>query len=817
MLFVLFLFFGSAIYTSYIIIQHDRAVRRLTRHDEAFDVARGAIEVMRLQSTVAVYMLPNSGITQDDIQLRYDLLRNRYQTLSRASLRDFGIDHPEISTVLPELGAALAKIGPLVSNLQANGAAQEIVATLAPLNSGLTRFSSLAGTQSGNDLARDQESLSHLHWTFTGLFIALFSFGAILIALLMRDNRVTQARSDRLRQLAFNLQTTTTQLTAAHAAVERANQEFAGQNQVLRDRDEELQRQNARFDAALNNMLHALCMVDQDDRLIVCNRQFVELFGVTGEDVVPGQDIDALFTVIATRGTQPALLVERIRQQERDLTAQTRAGSFYVELGTTNALEVAHVPMQGGGWVSTYEDVTERRRVEAQLTYIAHHDSLTHLPNRVLFGARLEQAIAELANGRAFAILLLDLDNFKDVNDTLGHGAGDALLQLVAIRLRGCVREHDMIARFGGDEFAILHANPRNIEETSFLAQLVVDVVGQPYQVDGRRVAVSVSVGIAFVNDDGLTPNRILRSADLALYRAKADGRATFRIFEQEMDSAVHARTAITNDLREALGRNQYQVHYQPVVDVRTGRLVQFEALLRWNHPELGLIPPGQFIPIAEETHQIVPIGEWVIRQACLAALSWPDDLRVAVNLSPKQFRGVSLAEFVGNTLSQCGLSPCRLELEVTEGALLHDSDGVLSSLHDLRALGVTIALDDFGTGYSSLSYVRRFPFDKLKVDQSFVRDLGTRADSLAIVQTVVSLAEKLAMTTTAEGVEHSEQLHVLRDAGCILAQGYLFDRAQPGDTVAKKIADGSYDFSALVAHRPGPRRPIPLFGRTGN
>jgi EAL domain-containing protein (putative c-di-GMP-specific phosphodiesterase class I) len=279
----------------------------------------------------------------------------------------------------------------------------------------------------------------------------------------------------------------------------------------------------------------------------------------------------------------------------------------------------------------------------------------------------------------------------------------------------------------------------------------------------------------------------------------------------------VQARTAITNDLREALGRAQYEMHYQPVVDVRTGRLVQFEALLRWRHPELGLIPPSQFIPIAEETHQIVPIGEWVIRQACLAALSWPDHLRVAVNLSPKQFRGVNLAEFVGNTLSQCGLAPGRLELEVTEGALLRDSDGVLSSLHDLRALGVTIALDDFGTGYSSLSYLRRFPFDKLKIDQSFVRDLGLRTDSLAIVQTVVSLADKLGMTTTAEGVESSDQLQILRDAGCVLAQGFMFDRPQPRAEITRKVHEGSYDFASVVMQRQVLRRPVPLFGRHGN
>ena len=435
-------------------------------------------------------------------------------------------------------------------------------------------------------------------------------------------------------------------------------------------------------------------------------------------------------------------------------------------------------------------DVTERQRVEARITHMAHHDGLTDLANRILFRQRLEQALARAREpDTGLAIHCIDLDYFKDVNDTLGHPIGDALLRLVGDRLRATVGKNDTVARLGGDEFAVIQEPAFGTADAGRLAQRLIEVLSAPYDIDGQEVIVAASVGIGIASDEERDPDRLLKNADMALYRAKSDGRRTFRFFEPEMDAHLQARRMLDKDLRAAFNGREFELHYQPTVDLANNDVIGFEALMRWRHPERGMVSPAEFIPIAEETGLIVPLGEWALNTACFEAAKWPSRIRVAVNLSPVQFRSGKIVETVKQALALSGLSPGRLELEITESVLFQDNDINLATLHELHRLGVRVAMDDFGTGYSSLSYLRRFPFDKIKIDRSFVKELPHDPDCLTIIRGIVGLAAGLGMSTTAEGVEKPSQLEVLRAYGCHEAQGFLFGRAAPASEIERMLA----------------------------
>ena len=438
--------------------------------------------------------------------------------------------------------------------------------------------------------------------------------------------------------------------------------------------------------------------------------------------------------------------------------------------------------MPDGGWVATHEDITERQQAEASIVFMARHDALTKLANRVLFNERLEQALDIAGGATGCALLYLDLDHFKLINDTRGHPIGDGLLQAAAERLRSCVREVDTAARLGGDEFAIIQVQASSPDDAEVLANRIIAAFREPFVVDGHQILIGSSIGIAIGPGDGSTAERLLNSADIALYLAKTEGRGTLRFFEPEMDARINARRMLELDLRDAIARSEFELHYQPVVNLTTGQVISFEALLRWHHPVRGLVMPADFIPIAEETGLIVPIGEWVLRTACLEAEKWPTNINVAVNLSAVQFKKGGPVTAVRAALDASGLRPTRLELEITETVLLQDSVAALAALHQLRTMGITIALDDFGTGYSSLRYLRSFPFDKIKIDQSFVHDLVDNKEAMSIVRAVTGLGESLCMRTTAEGVELVEQLDELRKQGCTEVQGYYFGRPKPAN-----------------------------------
>jgi diguanylate cyclase (GGDEF)-like protein len=434
----------------------------------------------------------------------------------------------------------------------------------------------------------------------------------------------------------------------------------------------------------------------------------------------------------------------------------------------------------------THEDVTKQKKAEAQVAHMAHHDTLTNLPNRTLLQEQLKQALHWVSRGQKLAVLFLDLDNFKGVNDTLGHPVGDELLKTVADRLRACARETDIVARLGGDEFVVVQTPIDGPADSAALAERIRDALTAPCTVMDHHIVIDTSIGIAIAPHDGVEPDVLLKNADMALYGAKAAGRGTARFFEQAMDARMMERRTLEMELRHAFTEGEFELHYQPLVALDSNRINSCEALLRWRHPTRGLVPPATFIPLAEEIGLITRIGEWVIRTACNDAARWPDDVTVAVNVSPVQFRSQNLTQVVTNALAASGLPGTRLCVEITEGILMDQTDAALTTLHQLRALGVKIAMDDFGTGYSSLSYLQKFPFDKIKIDRSFISELSENEEASAIVRAVTSLAASFRMETTAEGVETEEQRDMARDLGCTEMQGWLVSKAQPASEIAK-------------------------------
>lgn len=466
--------------------------------------------------------------------------------------------------------------------------------------------------------------------------------------------------------------------------------------------------------------------------------------------------------------------VQTAKRAKRMIVVSSLAGIMLLVLITTVAVRIAQ-----GITAALASSREEAHR-------LALHDTLTGLPNRALLAERMGHALAHVRRHHTkLAVLCLDLDRFKQVNDTFGHPTGDALLRAVAGRLGGCLRSCDTVARLGGDEFAIIQAPLDRVEDAGTLAQRIVETLSDPYDLNGHKVVVGASVGIALAPADTTDSDHILKMADMALYRAKADGRGLFRMFEPGMDTKMQARRVLESDLRRAVEAQEFELNYQPLVDLPSGRVSALEALVRWRHPKRGLIQPDEFIPLAEETGLIGPIGEWVLHQACATAAGWPADVKVAVNVSAAQFKRPGLVAAVFDALAASALPPERLELEITETAFLADADATLATLHRLRARGVRIAMDDFGTGYSSLGYLRSFPFDKIKIDRCFIRDVGTSMDCKAIVRAVTGLGSNLGITITAEGVETTAQLDQLRAEGCDQVQGFLFSRPVPARDVA--------------------------------
>ncbi len=565
----------------------------------------------------------------------------------------------------------------------------------------------------------------------------------------------------------------------------RSTRRISDANARLEEHEAELSRHSLRFSAALENMSQGLCMFDANRQLTICNQRYATLYGLELDQLKPGASVEAILAMRVAAGASPKDSAAYVSGRLQEASANTSYKIVH-ELLDGRFIAVSHEPLADGGWVATHEDITEKKRAESKIAHMAHHDALTALPNRIVLGEWLEQKLA-LEDNAEFAVLCLDLDLFKRVNDTLGHQYGDMLLCQVAERLRGSVRDGDLVARLGGDEFAIVQTGAPQPEAAASLSRRIIEMLNEPFDLSGHQIVIGVSIGVSVAPRDGAKSGDLVKNADLALYRAKADGRNTFRFFERAMDLKMQSRRVLEVDLRKAISDDQLEIMYQPILSVAACAITGFEALLRWNHPTRGRVAPDDFIPLAEEIGLINTIGEWVLRQACAEAATWPAHVKVAVNLSPVQFRGGGLGALVVSALAASGLAASRLELEVTEAVLVHEPESVTGTLNQLRALGVRIAMDDFGTGYSSLSYLQRFPFDKIKIDKGFMRKTSTDADAFAIVKAIISLGKSLGMTITAEGVETEQQFARLAAEKCDEAQGFLFSPARPA-TEARRL-----------------------------
>jgi diguanylate cyclase (GGDEF)-like protein len=558
--------------------------------------------------------------------------------------------------------------------------------------------------------------------------------------------------------------------------------------------------QAKRFDVALTNMSHGLCMFDRTNRLAVWNGRFLEITGLPSGGVASGATVQDLVRLSIQSGNHSGAIARRAVGRLARQLAAGRSGQTEADLADGRTISLSQRSMPQGGSVVIFEDITARKQAEHTLARMARFDELTGLANRSAFGERMEECLVDVRQRAArLAVHWVDLDRFKSVNDTLGHSVGDALLKAVAARLQKVVRETDVVARFGGDEFVILQSPIKRTDDAARMARRVMDVLALPFHVEGHELDIGASAGIALAPRDGADADRLLKGADLALYRAKAGGRGTFRYFEESMDAAAQARRSLELDLRRAWERRELEVYYQPIVDLASEGIVGCEALLRWRHPHLGMVPPSEFIPIAEETGLIVALGEFALNEACAEASSWPSGMRLAVNLSPVQFKNRNLASSVAAALERSGLHPSRLELEITEMVLLNESAMTVSAMAQIEALGVRLSLDDFGTGYSSLSYLSKFPFCKIKLDRSFVSNIGHDKSSAAVVRAVATLGSELGMTILVEGIETVEQLDRVKREGCKEGQGYLFGKPMPAGEVRALLA-ASGPASRLVA-----------------
>ena len=543
----------------------------------------------------------------------------------------------------------------------------------------------------------------------------------------------------------------------------------------------------------LENIAQGLLMIDSDHRVAAYNQRALELLGLPGrllegrprfEDVVAHQRQQA---EAASADECAADFVDAYGLSDKPYTRQcTRPDGRVVE--------VLSQPLPGGGLVRTYTDVTEHKAADARIRFLAYHDSLTLLANRVVLQDYLDQAVTarvgpELDMISGLALLYIDLDRFKPVNDTYGHAIGDQLLIEVAQRMRGMVREEDLVARMGGDEFAIVQIAVGQPGAAASLAERLIKRMSDPFLFNGMRISLGLSIGIGVFSNSGGGAAELRRNADVALYRAKESGGNTYQFFDAAMDQRQQAQYQMEQDLRDAVGLHAFHLMYQPITDVETDAIVGFEALLRWTHPTRGAVGPEEFVTLAELNGLIVPLGHWVLETACAEAVRWPARLRVAVNLSPLQFRQGNLAEEVVGVLLRTGLAPDRLELEVTEGLLLEETGQVLQAMYSLQGLGVSMTLDDFGTGHASLSYLRRFPFNKIKIDKSFIRNLREDSQSLAIVEAVLLLSRRLGLNVVAEGVETEAQLATLRELGCPLIQGFLKGPPMLAAAIAKSTS----------------------------
>ncbi len=771
-------------------------------------LAMASIHFARRTEAAANYLY-QSGVMELQIESRFEILFQRHRRMVQAApaeldrvrldasraelfkadqqlqviLRDVGQDDKSIAnqfvanirvdlSTLEEAGARVFELAYSFSQDEALRVSQGIYAETADrIERGLSDWRNAQLESSNRELSRLSAAARALTgWVTSSALVALLLIGPV--GLMIKYRILTRLRALTSVMLRLSRSETSVKVPFVESSDEIGR--FARAVDVFKDNAIELANAHLHLDAAVNNMSQGLCMFDASGQLVLCNDRFAEIYKMPRGALKPGMSLRDVFERAVFLNSSGALSAKELYDDYCEKRIKFGKRTYQREFGDGRTISVSQCAIHDGGWVDTHEDITERIKIDKQIVHMALHDSLTALPNRVQFQRELEQTLSKRVD--PFAVLCLDLDGFKNINDTLGHADGD--------ELRDCVGQDGFVCRLGGDEFAVLCPEYHLPDKAAEIALHVIAVLSQPYDLEDHQAIVGASIGVAMFPDDGTDAGHLMKSADIAMYGAKSQGRGTFRFFEREMDARIKARRLLEMDLRDAIERSQFEIYYQPIVNLARGRVSGFEALLRWPHPLRGMVSPAEFIPVAEETGLITKLGEWVLRRACIEAAGWPDRLRVAVNLSPVQIQGSNISKTVFSALAASKLDPTLLELEITETALLRDSRNVLDTLHSLKSFGVRISMDDFGTGYSSLSYLRSFPFDKIKIDQSFVRELGSSDGALPIIRAVTGLGRDLGVTTTAEGVESRDQLDILRAEGCTEVQGYLFSPAVPADQI---------------------------------
>ena len=755
-------FVCGALYFTSLITERQAALEEAARYNLQWSSSQAVIELVRLEKALAVTQVDKTPAALDEVRLRYDILINRMSLLGGGEFLKFLKQDPELLETFRDAESKIQGIAKLMPNVGDPTIARQALATIEPLSRQFLGISAQANKYGGEQVALDQALLMRQHWQFSAMVAGLIVCGIMLMMLLNWHNRL----------LGFT-----------HTRLEAATEKLAASRQQL--------------DAALNNMSQGLSVFDGDGNLVLANRKFARMFGLNEEIGDQSLSFEELSRQVESVGD--VSLVDILHRHSQRIARQ-QPDYAYESLDDGRVFSITHRPMENGGSLATFLDVTARRRTEARIEYMATHDTLTGLPNRTQFRTDTEAAIGSRCdNEKGPAIIMLDIDNFKTINDTMGLPMGDALLCALSARVKSCLPKNSSGARLGGDEFAILQTGAPQPASAVALAKDLMALLAEPLDLDGVQVKVRASIGIATANGKITNADELLMNADLALNRAKTEGRATYRLFDPEMAKSANLRRQMEVDLREAIVADRFELHYQPIMNIRQGGVAACEALLRWNDPKRGMIPPMEFIPLAEEIGVIGEIGEMVLRKACIEAMAWSSDIKVSVNVSPLQFHSRDLMADVAGALAASGLSPHRLDLEITESVLLAHTEDVLETLHRLRAMGVRISMDDFGTGYSSLNYLRRFPFDKIKIDKSFVRDVDSSEDATVIVRAVTSIAGSLGMITTAEGIETLEQLERVRAGGCAEAQGYLFCRPLPAAKLRPMLDELAVDARAVA------------------
>jgi diguanylate cyclase (GGDEF)-like protein len=739
--------------------ERQAALERTSRYVVAFSASQAVHEYARLITRIAELAAGSSDVTVDDVALRYAILQSRYKTLGKGKFVRFTSEDPWRSRLLSDFKTALDAAEPYIPHADDPAANARLMAILKPLESEFIGLASEANTYGGNLVANDQHVLLGLHRRFSALTASLIMASLLLILLLYWNNRLLRKTSSDLTSAATGLEAT----------------------------EERLRVQNRIFDIALQNMSQGLCMVDSAGHVKVVNRRLFEIFEIKNAAIHDDWTIADLVRSFGKNrrpDLESTILLCRADTSEDGDQSEIR-------LSDGGIIQVARRGLADGGTVLTCEDVTERTIAQERVAHLARHDSLTDLPNRNMLQQFIEDALSRSAqNGEKLAVLCLDLDNFKNVNDTLGHAVGDKILRQVGQRISGVCRGGNLVSRIGGDEFIVVQVGITGRSDPDKLADRIIESLVDPFEIDGKELRTGTSIGIAMSPDNSSDTETLLRYADTALYAAKSQGRGMKAFFEKSLQAKLDARQKLELELKTANFDDEFFVEYQPQVETRSGRIMGVEALLRWNNPRRGTVPPTEFIPVAEDIGMIGRLGEWALKKACADAMQWPDDTSLAVNVSPIQFTGDDFVATLSAALAETGLAPHRIELEITESLFLAEDDATLQAMNALKAAGIRIALDDFGTGYSALSYIHKFPIDKIKIDRSFVLGLeNDRTQNLEIVRAIVAMADSLGIGTLAEGVENEGQLELVAAAGCCQVQGYHFARSVSAQEISTMTA----------------------------